>query len=129
MNSVHKKKVLVTLNGNIDGQSAYILIDSGSTGNFIAKKFVRKMGLETRGGKSMPTNVAMANGAIESVECLKRPIDLRIKKYKKMITPQVIDLAAYDLILGIEWLEREDPCISWKSKRITIGDYILQAGV
>lgn len=112
----------------MNGHKAYILIDSGSTGNFVSKKFVKKIGLEKRGEKSSPGKVAMANGVTELIECLKNPIELKIKKYKKTIRPQVIDLAAYDLILGMEWLEHEKPSISWQDKRITIGNLILQAG-
>ena len=112
-----KKKVLVCINGEINGEKAYILVDSGSTGNFISSRFVEAMGLPVKKNKSNPGSVAMANGHQEKIMCLKKQVGLKMKKYETKIKPQVINLAVYDLVLGQEWLEKENPLIDWKTKK------------
>lgn len=90
-----------------------VLLDSGSSGNFISTDFVDKHSLCTSLGDN-PSIVTLADGSpqLSTLECT---IPIAISSYCSSITFKVLPLASYDVILGIPWLSHFDPDIKWKS--------------
>ena len=60
-------------------------------------------------------------GSERSIDKIVRNLDIEIGEYKdKLDSIKVLDLAAYDIILGMTWLEKYNPSIDYKFKRVTI---------
>ena len=112
LNNLQTRQKLLTVNGEVDGKPAFILIDSGSSGNFLADEFVRKWDVQlTKCVKSSPGYVQLANGERQIIQCLKRPVSVRVQKYETRLNFHTTRLAGYDCILGQPWLEKEEPYI------------------
>ena len=99
-----------------------ILIDSGTSGNDVKRcslegnpRYVEA--LEAHGGDTI--TVRLATGTLVSAP--KVPVNLGVKffDFDSMERCLVLDLdSRYDRILGMDWLERHDPWIDWRSKTL-----------
>jgi hypothetical protein len=48
------------------------------------------------------------------------PIDLTVAGVTRQEAAVVVDLAAFDCILGLPWLEDHNPVISWKKMKLLV---------
>lgn len=99
-----------------------LLIDCGATENFVRRDTVRK-------------NVPLAARVVNTPE--KFAVRLATGQLVQMNTKSIIDLslnfsgfecdirfvvldmdARYDLILGMPWLTKHEPCIDWRSRQV-----------
>ena len=80
-----------------------ILIDSGSTHNFVDQKLTHSLGLAVT--PITEFNVKVANG--ESLVCKERyeQVSITIQGFKFSTTLYSLPLIGPDLVLGIQWLE------------------------
>ncbi|GAV66891.1 RVP_2 domain-containing protein [Cephalotus follicularis] len=88
--------------GMLGGRPIQILIDSGSTHNFLSAGLTHKLGMLV---EDMPiVSVRVANG--EQLPCSKviRNFTLKMQGYVFGTDVFLIPLESYDLILGIQWL-------------------------
>ncbi|XP_051209991.1 uncharacterized protein [Lolium perenne] len=103
------------LQGVIQGREILILIDSGSSGNFISELLAKH--LEGVQPLPVPVKVKVANGGIISgshyiPECLWSCQGAQFNTSVK-----VLPIQCYDLILGIEWLKTQSPMhVDWEAK-------------
>ena len=96
------------------------LIDCGATSIFISPKLVRSLGLET--SPAYITTLGLG-GAI-----LARARDSRCMRTTMRYFPHlapvdesdvlVVNMTAYDLVLGLPWFQRHGPEIDWARKRL-----------
>lgn len=105
----------VRMVGDICGKEAIILIDSGSSHNFISEALASKW----RNWSTLknPMQVRVANGEILSCthELLDCPV--WVSGYGFKISLKILPLQCYDIILGIDWLEAHSPMeVNWKEK-------------
>jgi len=63
----------------------------------------------------------MADGRRSNVAGTAR-IPLEIGDYKETIEARVVDLADFDMVLGLSWLQSANPSIDWKAMAITVID-------
>ena len=112
----------IKLSGTLNGKSATILIDSGSSGNFVSKQFVSKHKLESRRlDSSSQHNVRLANGIVETTnQCIIG--QLMIDDHHEQVELTVITLKGYDIVLGMPWLEIHNPEVNWSTGTIRIND-------
>ena len=110
---------LIKLRGFVGSRPAVILVDSGATGNFVSSKFASTAKLVRMSGP--PSTASLANGQPQDasgVACTT----LRIESYSDRMYFNVTDLAGYDVILGMPWLEQYDVKPDWRGKSVTFVD-------
>lgn len=109
----------IKIEGTIGKQAVRILVDTGSTHNFVSTGVLRNQGIPT--SYCQPLKVQMANG--EATACTKLVSDL--KWHMSGTTFQsdfyAIPLGGYDLILGVQWLGQVSPvCFDFGKQEIAI---------
>lgn len=99
------------------------LVDSGATLSCVSSKFLKKLGLNPAklAGEGLTVEyAAQSKGKCEYV--LPR---VRVMLggphggYRSSVTLHVIEGLSEDIILGKDWLEREDPRIGWRDNTLT----------
>ena len=107
--------------GTIDGRYGLarvsVLVDSGATRNMVSRKVAEAM-LATRTGGS--TTFRFANGTCHVSDKYAPDVPLVIQDYRVVLSLLVCDLHNADIVLGMEWLTKENPHIDWSTGRITI---------
>lgn len=103
--------------GSLRRHDAKILIDSGSSGNFVSKAFISKCNLKTA-----PANgtVTLADGSQVPVTGCLPAAHLRMGTYQTHLPLTVADIQDYDIILGVPWLEHHNPYINWSSRYLVV---------
>ena len=99
------------------------LVDSGTTHTFIAAEVVARHGLQP-----MPAEQLEVTLADESVFMCLEKIDVLVvfgamglfgEHYPCTLTCRVAGRLHQDTILGMDWLQCEDPLISWQDFMVT----------
>ena len=95
-------------------------MDCGATSNFISPKLSERLGLAST--KANTATYSVDGKTVREAEA-SRQCDV-IVAYEgdlnhlspHQITALVVDMEAYDIILGIPWFEAEDPEIGWRNR-------------
>ena len=77
------------------------MIDSGASGNFIAKGFVRQRGIATRKKKEGYELTAVDGSTLPSVDSKTILLPMAFQQHHKEIVLDVTDMASYDVVLGM----------------------------
>lgn len=107
----------VHLHGSIQGQKVLMLIDSGSSHSFISGTLAAR--LEGVVAAKHPLRVQIADGgqlccAQEVSNC-----DRWVQGHKFCSTLKVLPLGCYDMIVGMDWLEKHSPMdVHWGRKQL-----------
>jgi len=101
--------------GTYDKKVIFILIDSGSTHNFLDARMAKKLGyqVETAG----LSRVSVADGRKLKVEGKIRDFEWKLQSTKFQSDILLIPLQGVDMVLGVQWLETLGP-ISWEFKKL-----------
>ena len=84
--SVRKKGPLLMVNGFTNGLASFVLVDSGSTGNFISRWFAKENGLPLKDCYcSRDSKVEIANGQFQEVKCMPNKMRLVLGKFSDNI--------------------------------------------
>jgi hypothetical protein len=107
-----KVEIETTDTGEVKSLSA--LVDSGATGRFIDRDFVKANRLRTR-TLSRPIPVRNVDGTLNEAGSITEMVDLilRYKNHSERALFAVTSLGAQTLILGLPWLQRHNPEIDW----------------
>ena len=98
-------------------------MDSGATHTFIAADAVARLGLQPVPAEQLEVTLADERVFV----CLEK-VDVPVvfgamgtfgKHYPCMLTCLVAWRLHQDVILGMDWLQREDPLISWRDFTVT----------
>ncbi|KAL8167549.1 LOW QUALITY PROTEIN: hypothetical protein V2J09_009048 [Rumex salicifolius] len=90
------------LRGTIEGRSVLILVDSGSTHNFISAQLAASLGLET---KEVPMfGVTIGNGAIISCDRICPDVAIQLPGVILRQDFFAFDMGTAELVLGVCWL-------------------------
>lgn len=116
VNRIRKRlqKTMLTVEGTLYGKPALILIDSGSSTEFISADFVTRHHLSTTSMKRQQ-QVTLADGTKKrpTKRVLHTPVRMINRHYKINFT--VLPLNRYDAILGMSWLRQYKPLIDWSA--------------
>jgi predicted aspartyl protease len=93
--------------GNLCGKEVIILIDSGSTHNFISESLASRWRYWNELQSSM--QVRVANGQILTCSHEITVCPIWISGYAFKLPLKILPLHCYDVILGIDWLEQHSP--------------------
>lgn len=98
---------------------AQILIDSGSSGNFISSSFIEKHKIKTVKTREQ-YKVTLADGSVQPSRRKIHSAPLSIEEYNSKEDLIVLPLSGYDSILGMPWLTKNNPKIDWKNKYVEL---------
>ncbi|XP_022008221.1 uncharacterized protein LOC110907566 [Helianthus annuus] len=103
--------------GMVGTRYLYILLDSGSTHNFMSKSLAQKLKCPITKIPNVQVTVADGN----KVECVNLCKDFQWVMQGNWFTADmmVFDLDNYDIVLGIQWLETLND-IMWNFKNLTM---------
>nr|GEW21105.1 hypothetical protein [Tanacetum cinerariifolium] len=103
--------------GTMGTRQLHILIDSGSTHDFINTSLAQKLRCEV---KNIPTlNAGVANGHKLTCTQICPKFHWLMQGYWFSIEVLLVPLDSYDMILGIQWLSSIDDII-WNFKKLTM---------
>src|SRR3954467_13386215 len=112
---------MLTFNGMINKHSAKVLIDSGSSGNFVREKFANSVQLPLQ-PKHTPYQVKLADKTTLDVNQAAPRTELQIQHHHDPMGLDVLPLEGNDVILGKPWLRKHNPHIDWRQNKITFPD-------
>ncbi|XP_076944279.1 uncharacterized protein LOC143614842 [Bidens hawaiensis] len=103
--------------GNIGTKPLQILIDSGSTHNFLNDKLATKLQCPVQAVSNMPVTIADGN----KLNCMKICKDFQWNMQGNWFKGDmlIIPLSSYDVVLGIQWLQTLND-ITWNFKELTM---------
>ncbi|GJS00938.1 putative nucleotidyltransferase, ribonuclease H [Tanacetum coccineum] len=103
--------------GSMGNRQLHILIDSGSTHNFLDCRLAKKLQCEVQDISLI--NVRVANG--KKLSCTQRCLDFQWSMQGHWFTTEVLllELESYDMILGVQWLLPLND-ILWNFQRMTM---------
>ena len=110
--------VLLKYSGTVKGLPAVILVDSGSTCNFVSRAFVHRHQLRTDPLLAV-SQVRMANGAVEKLQEQLRGVRLQIQGYHQTLNLVVLPNLDVDVILGKPWLACHQALVNWRTNEIS----------
>ena len=109
---------MLTVTGTINSRRAHILIDSGSSSDFVNIAFVKKHRLATE-PQMTPKAILLADGSAQRSTEQLRMATLNIQGHTYDMDLNVLPLRQYDAILGMSWLSRYNPSIDWTHRTIS----------
>ena len=109
---------VLELAGRVRGVSTRVLLDSGSTGNFISTQFLTAVGLPVQPDPEWE-EITLADGSKLRTEG-RVQFQLRCGGYKGKILARVFPNLHKEIILGIPWLREANPSIDWIQRRVTV---------
>jgi Reverse transcriptase (RNA-dependent DNA polymerase) len=116
--SAYTNAPLLTFLGTIDDQTAGILIDGESTGNFVSADTVRRLQLPTSNASIQVLSFANGQTAISDRET--SPLRLSLGSHREEIVLRKAPLSQHEVIPGIPWLKLWNPSIDWINNIVTI---------
>jgi len=95
------------------------LLDSGATGNFIDKDFVRMKGISTR-NISRPIPVFNVDGSPNEAGQISEVVDmvLHYRTHSERMLLTVSNLGKQSMILGYTWLKDHNPEVNWQTGEV-----------
>ena len=116
--SVQASGRLIKLSGLVNKCKAVMMVDSGSTGDFISEAYVSKYRMHRKSYESSKT-VWLADGKQHTVTSYIVCV-ISIGGLTESVELAIIPLVGYDVILGTPWLQRHNPSINWISYSISV---------
>ena len=95
------------------------LLDSGSTGSCIGRKFMNDNEIQTR-KTTILVPVHNADGTLNKNGSIMDYVFLRlsVRDHMEQLKFAVANLGTHDLFIGHEWLKLHNPNINWKTSEI-----------
>lgn len=105
--------------GSFHQQPVMILLDSGSSLSFVSHQLISRLSIATTECQSL--SVRVANGDVmQCTTCLPGAV-WTIQQYQFTHDFQVLPLTAYDIILGMDWLQLFSPMkVDWSQRWLAI---------
>jgi hypothetical protein len=126
-----ESSVSLRLRTMVGNQLCLILVDSGSSHSFVNAEFARRVGANVQA--ITPVQVKVANNQTMYSNYVAPDFSWWIQGHTFSHDMRLLELGAYDAIIGMDWLELFDPMICrWKRKAISFtykGQDILLQGV
>ncbi|KAK1609631.1 hypothetical protein QYE76_033304 [Lolium multiflorum] len=119
---------VIQLQAFIEKHEILILVDSGSSTSFINQQLAQ--GLSGIQPLLKPCRVKVADGAQHRCSSYIPNCQWSSQGHQFTTDLKLLPLGAFDMILGMDWLEQNNPQIDWVAKTLTIqhtdGDIFLQ---
>jgi len=112
---------MVEFEGKFFDHTISMLIDLGTTLSYISPKIVEKCKLQTVKFKN-PWLVQLATGEKRRVLAKVNNCPLLLANQSIMVDLNVLLLGSYDILIGMDWLEKHWSLIHYKNKTINFRD-------
>ena len=106
------------LSSSLQKRLVKMLIDSGATGNFVLDAMVTALGLPILEEEDCH-ELALADGTVVLTTGWVQFM-MNCGDYKGRVVARVFPNLHKECILGIPWLEYENPIIDWTRRQVTI---------
>jgi len=112
------KTALPVFEAKVNGVSTLVVIDGGSTTEFIRTGFAKELGMKPQSSKPKSVRVADETKIVQSgrVHFDFKPSTLPLEK----LTANTFPLKHFDLILGRSWLKKWNPHINWQTDTLEV---------
>jgi Aspartyl protease len=111
------KKNLLGTRVVVQGSRTTALLDSGCEAKLVlSRRFADRNGI---GYAPINREVGQPDGS-RMAASRSDPVDLTVAGVTRQESAVVVDLAAFDCILGLPWLEDLNPVVSWKRKKLLV---------
>ena len=114
---IHEKLITFDVATSI-GIQARVLLDCGSTTNFISKRFVLLNHIPTVNTANSQV-VKLADGSVTSTCKLVNSLHLYFNDRDLCESLLVFPIDSFDIILGMPWLKKHNPNINWSTDTVT----------
>ena len=115
-NKTHQRLLVFEIN-TAYGAKAKVLIDCGSTTDFISKRFVHKNNIPTVNTDQCQV-VKLADGSKQLTCKIVEQFPLFISSRSMKANLLVLPIENYDIILGMPWLRKHNPIIDWSTNSL-----------
>uniref|UniRef100_A0AAR2JHU7 ribonuclease H n=1 Tax=Pygocentrus nattereri TaxID=42514 RepID=A0AAR2JHU7_PYGNA len=98
------------------------LIDSGAEGNFIHAQVVEKLRIPVKNLRNSLEVTALDGDPVgfQPITHVTVPIETHASAlYSEKLSFLILDQTDFDVILGLPWLEKHNPTISWTDRTVT----------
>ena len=104
-----------------------ILLDSGATGNHIHPEVVEKLQIKKHETKEWVDIVGIdGNSIMQGYKVKTEPVLLKSGPYATTTSFDVTMISGYDAVLGMPWLQEQNPVIDWITGTVSIDNRILR---
>lgn len=125
INNAEHSKLLILYIQTSYGVIAKVLLDCGSTSNFISSRFVYKHSVTT--AKAARSQVVkLADGSVQHTCKIAPSFPLYINNQTMNESLLVLPIENFDIILGMPWLKKHNPSIDWQTEVLTLPPTPLQ---
>ena len=91
------------------------LVDSGSTHSFVSSQFLQHVGITPL--PTIPTSVKLANGQVLVSDQWVPQMEWWCDGFTLLSDMKVLDIGAFDAILGFDWLQAHSPMVcDWEAR-------------
>jgi len=95
--------------GWVKGQQVIVLIDSGSTHNFLDENFAAVLGVKPKGQEAIKVKIANGQEVHSPGKCGE--LALKMQGTEVLVELYILPLAGCDVVLGIHWLRMLGPIL------------------
>ena len=118
VSAVRLRGRVLELSSTVQKRPVKMLIDSGATGNFVSDAMVTALKLQVQQDED-DDEVTLADGTVVSTAGYVQFV-MKCGDFKGKIVARVFPNLHKECILGIPWLEYENPIIDWTRRHVTI---------
>eukprot|EP00253_Pinus_taeda_P016981 PITA_16981 len=118
---VEYQPTMVEFEGNISNLTVSVLIDPGATLSYVSPKIVERCKLQSTKFKN-PWLVQLATGAKRRVVAKIKDCSFTIAGQTVTADLNVLPLGSYDILIGMDWLEKHWSLVDCKTKIIYFRD-------
>lgn len=113
--------------GEINENKLRILLDSGATGNHLHPDVVKRLQIQQHETTEW-VSIYGINGqpVMQGYRKKTEPVLLKSGPYATTITFDVTMMNGYDAVLGMPWLQEQNPVIDWTTGTVSIDNRILR---
>lgn len=109
----------IKLHGILQGHQVSILVDSGSSHDFLSQNLAKSLRLKTN--PCIPFGITIADGNKVQCSTTVEPVSWSMAGEKFTTNMNLISLGGYDIILGAQWMTNVSPVIfNYTAGQITV---------
>jgi hypothetical protein len=125
--TVNPKYRTIIILGEVNETKLRILLDSGATGNHLHPDVARKLQIKQHETTEW-VNIVGIDGkpVMQGYRMKTEPILLKSGPYATTLTFDITMMNGYDAVLGMPWLQEQNPVIDWTTGTVSIGNRILR---
>ena len=117
LNKMQEDTDLLTLQGRIQGNPVKVMIDSGASGMYLNKETAKRLKIIT--SPTEAKKLIVADGTTQEIN-RKTHISLQMGNYLEELDLNIANIPQHEIILGKQWLQKNNPTIDWRTGTVTI---------